>query len=56
MMLRLCLDDVWMVPKFEVGHWDQDFTVDPEKEVRPEPLRAYPKRRFTLKGGSVPPN
>ena len=30
-------------------------TVDPEKEVRSEPLGASPKRRFALKGGSVPP-
>ena len=28
--------------------------VDPEKEVRSEPIWAYPKRRFSLKGGSVP--
>ena len=31
-------------------------TFDPEKEVRSEALLAYPKRRFVLKGGSLPPN
>ena len=30
--------------------------VDPEKEVRSEPLGAYPKRRFALKGGLDPPS
>ena len=30
-------------------------TVDPEKEVRSEPLWSYLKRRFAPKGGSVPP-